>query len=61
MYGINPPSIFFDEIKYYLSECENKNLSVRELHFKIKTKEYDRLPIEIRNELLNIGCLKKLV
>ena len=48
----------FNEIKYYLEECENKNLSVRELHFKIKTKEYERLDEETKNKLKNKEELK---
>ena len=48
----------FNEIKYYLEECENKNLSVRELHFKIKTKEYERLDEETKKKLKNKEELK---
>ena len=32
-----------DEIKYYLNECENKNLTIKQLQIMIKSKEYDRL------------------
>lgn len=48
----------FNEIKYYLEECENKNLSVRELHFKIKTKEYERLDEETKKKLKDKEKLK---
>ncbi len=40
-----------DEIKYYLNECENKNLTQRQLQYKIKSNEYRRIPIESRNKL----------
>ena len=48
----------FNEIKYYLEECENKNLSVRELHFKIKTKEYERLSKKVKQNLEKTKKLK---
>ena len=44
----------FNEIKYYLEECENQNLSVRELHFKIKTKEYERLSKKVKQKNLKL-------
>ena len=31
---------------------EQNNISVRELRTKIKSKEYERLPIETRNKLI---------
>ena len=41
-----------DSINYYIKDTINKNLSVRELEFKIKSNEYERLPIETKNKLL---------
>lgn len=41
-----------DEIKYYLNECENKNLTQRQLHELIKQKVYNRLSIEVKNKLI---------
>ena len=38
-------------IKYYFDICNMYNLSKRELRQKIKTKEYERLPIESKNKL----------
>ena len=42
-----------DEIEYYINQVIDKNLSKRELEILIKNKEYDRLPIETRNKILN--------
>lgn len=42
-----------NEIKYYANQVEKKNLSKRQLESIIKSKEYDRLPIETKNKLLN--------
>ena len=39
-------------IKYYLNECESKNLTQRQLHDKIKNHEYDRLSDETKNKLI---------
>lgn len=47
-----------DEIKYYLDECESKNLTQRQLHELIKQKTYNRLSIETKNKLINRECLK---
>lgn len=47
-----------DEIKYYLNECENKNLTQRQLHELIKQKPYNRLSIEVKNKLINNEQLK---
>ena len=41
-----------DSMNYYIKDTINKNLSVRELEFKIKSNEYERLPIETKNKLL---------
>ena len=42
-----------DKINYYVIETQNSNLSIRQLRKKIKNKEYERLPIETRNKLIN--------
>lgn len=42
-----------DEIKYYLSECERKNLTQRQLHELIKQNTYHRLNKETKNKLIN--------
>ncbi len=47
-----------DEIKYYLNECESKNLTQRQLHELIKQKTYNRLSIEVKNKLINKEQLK---
>ncbi len=41
-----------NEINYYIDICVNKNLSVRQLREKIKNHEYERLPIETKNKLM---------
>ena len=40
-----------NSMNYYIKVIIDKHLSVRELEFKIKSKEYERLPIETRNKL----------
>ncbi|MBO6145666.1 MAG: hypothetical protein J6O62_02540 [Bacilli bacterium] len=40
-------------INYYIESTINKHLSVRELEFKVKSKEYERLPLETKNKLIN--------
>ena len=47
-----------NEIRYYLNECENKNLSQRQLHEMIKQKYYRRLSNETKNKLTNNKQLK---
>ena len=47
-----------DEIKYYLNECESKNLTQRQLHELIKYKSYDRLNKEAKSKLVNKEKLK---
>ena len=47
---------------YYLNECENKNLTQRQLHYLIKQKSYDRLDNNSKmklskNEQMNISDL----
>ena len=41
-----------NSINYYIKPIINKHLIVRELEFKIKSNEYERLPIETRNKLI---------
>ena len=41
-----------NEINYYIDIFVKQNLSYRELRFKVKNKEYDRLPKETKNKLL---------
>lgn len=45
-------SLETDSMNYYIKDTINKNLSVRELEFKIKSNEYERLPIETKNKLI---------
>ena len=47
-----------DEIKYCLNECENKNLTQRQLHELIKQNCYNRLSKETKNKLINQEQLK---
>jgi len=42
-----------NEIKYYLNVVVKYNLSVRQLREKIKSKEYERLPLTTRNKLVS--------
>ena len=41
-----------NEIIYYLNECENKNLTQRQLHDLIKNNTYNRLPIITKNKII---------
>lgn len=45
-------------IKYYLNECQNKNLTIKQLHDKIKLREYDRLSENTKNKLIKSEKLK---
>lgn len=45
-------------IKYYLNECENKNLTIKQLQTIIKSHEYDRLSDETKNKLIKLEQLK---
>ena len=47
-----------NEINYYLTECEIKNLTVKQLQVMIKNHEYDRLSDETKNKLINSEKLK---
>ncbi len=42
-----------NKIEYYVNQCEVYNLDVRELRNKIKSNEYERLPIETKNKLID--------
>ena len=42
-----------DYINYYIQVIISKKLSVRELEFKIKSNEYERLPMEAKNKMKN--------
>ena len=42
-----------DSINYYIQVIISKKLSVRELEFKIKSNEYERLPMETKNKMKN--------
>ena len=42
-----------DEIKYYIYVFESQYLSKRELHEKIKNKEYARLSSKTKDKLIN--------
>ena len=41
------------EIKYYIKIVENKNISIRQLREKIKSKEYKRLPESAKKKLIS--------
>ena len=45
-------------IIYYLSECENKNLTQRQLHELIKHNTYNRLSNETKTKLIELKDLK---
>ena len=42
-----------NKVKYYIRIIEEQNLSIRQLREKIKAKEYERLPAETKNKLIN--------
>ena len=42
-----------DSVNYYIQTILNKHLSVRELEFKIRSKEYERLPVETKSKLIS--------
>ena len=46
------------KINYYINITINNHLGKRELREKIKSKEYDRLPEETRNKLINKEDIK---
>ena len=41
-----------NKIIYYIDQCQQYNLSIRELRDKIKNKEYERLPDDTKNKLI---------
>ena len=47
-----------DAIIYYISICEENNLSKRQLQEKIKSREYDRLSNETKHKLIESEGLK---
>ena len=42
-----------NKIKYYVEQIEKRNLSKRQLEEIIKNGEYERLPFETKNKLIN--------
>ena len=42
-----------DKINYYIELTKINNLSVRQLRDKIKSNEYERIPEDTRNKLIN--------
>ena len=40
-----------NKIEYYVNQCEVYNLDVRQLRNKIKSNEYERIPVDARNKL----------
>ena len=47
-----------NEIRYYATQVKERNLSKRQLEEIVKNKEYERLPIETKNKLMNEGKLE---
>ena len=47
--------LWFDDnkLQYYVKITELNNLSIRQLREKIKSKEYERLPVDTRNKITN--------
>lgn len=45
-------------VDYYINISINQNLTYRQLHKRIKDKEYERLPSETKNKLNNNENLK---
>lgn len=42
-----------EQIEYYISITKHLNLSVRELRYRVKNNEYERLPKETKNKLVS--------
>ena len=42
----------YNKINYYINVCINQNLTYRQLSFRIKNKEYERLPSSTKNKLI---------
>ena len=47
-----------NEIRYYLNECELKNLTYRQLHELIKQNAYNRLSDETKNKIIESKSLE---
>lgn len=47
-------------IKYYMEICELKNLTRRELREKIRSKEFERLPLDTKNKIINTTALNAI-
>ena len=47
-----------NEIRYYLNECENKNLTQRQLHELIRQNTYNRLDEKTKEKIINNEKLK---
>ena len=41
-----------NDVRYYLNECENKNLTIKQLQEKIGNDQYNRLSYETKNKLI---------
>ena len=50
-----------DSMNYYIKVIIDKRLSVRELEFKIKSNEYERLPIETKNKLISKDTIEQKI
>jgi hypothetical protein len=48
----------YNEINYYINISIQQNLSYRQLHEKIKNKEYERLDEDTKNKLIKINNFK---
>ena len=48
----------YESINYYIQIVTNNHISVRELEFKIKTNEYERLPECTKNKLITKDSFK---
>ena len=42
----------YDSINYYIQVVTNNHISVRELEYKLKSNEFERLPLATRNKLI---------
>ena len=48
-----------NKIEYYVNQCEIYNLDVRQLRNKIKSNEYERIPVDTRNKLKSRNDIKE--
>lgn len=48
----------FNAVRYYLNQCKNKNLTIKQLQNMIKNNDYDRLSDETKNKLIESEPLK---